>query len=441
MFKKREFSRRRTRLMEFMDEKSIAIIPTAPTQRRSRDTFFRFRPDSNFYYLTGFSEPDSVAVLMPGRGTGQYVLFCRERAPLQELWDGSRTGVEGAIHTHGADDAFPYEDIESILPGLLESRKKIFYAMGANPDFDARMIRWMTSLRSRLKHASFSIVSVDDILHEMRLYKSVAEVAAIRRAVETSVHGHRRAMAVCRPGVGEYELEAEFLYECMRRGGGQTAYPTIVASGKNANTYHYTQNKGRLKAGDLVLVDAGVECSYYASDITRTYPVSGRFSEQQRLVYELVVEAQRAAIDCVVPGGRLDDAHAAALAVISSGLTELRIFAKHTTRRDVSQCIGQFVPRRTSHWLGLDVHDVGTQKIDGESRTLEPNMVLTVEPGLYLPHDDVRIKPRWRNLVVRLEDDVLVTKRGAEVLSCSLPSSVDDLEELVGLDAASVGTA
>jgi len=418
--------------MEYMDESSIAIIPTAPVQRRNRDINFAFRPDSNFFYLTGFAETESVAVLMPGRSTGEYVLFCRERSLSEERWHGPLAGIDGAQNDYSADDAFPYQDIDAIMLGLLESRQKIFYAMGINTEFDTRVMHWVKSLRSRLKHARFTIVALDRLLHDMRVYKSAGEIKAIRRAVDISACGHIRAMASCEPGLNEADLESEFRYECMRQGAKHCAYPTIVASGANASIYHYIDNKDVLKSGAMVLIDAGVEHSHYAADITRTYPVNGQFSEQQRLLYEVVLEAQLAAISCVAPGMAFDDAHDAAVGVIATGLAELGVFSKSTTNKERERLSAAFIPRRTGHWMGLDVHDVGDYRVDGESRALEPGMVLTVEPGLYLPADCSSIESKWRGLVIRLEDDILVTAEGREVLSDAVPKSVEALEETIG---------
>ena len=363
MFRRREFVSRTVRLMDFMDESTIAIIATAPIQRRNADVNFAFRPDSNFFYLTGFREAESVAVLMPGRSSGEYVLFCRERPPAEERWEGLRAGIEGALRDHGTDDAFPYADIDAIMWGLLESRQKIFYAKGVDSEFDARVMSWVKSLRSRLKHARFSIIAVDRILYEMRLYKRAAEVKAIRRAVDISASGHLRAMSSCRPGLREGDLEGEFLYECRRQGARHTAYPTIVASGNKASIYHYIANKGVLKSGDMVLMDAGVEHSHYARDITRTSPVHGRFIEWQRLEYELVLDPQERAIGCVVPGRNFDDAHDVASDVITAGLSELGVFSGRTTAREVRRSSALFIPRRTGHWMGLDVHDVGDYRV------------------------------------------------------------------------------
>jgi len=430
----KEFARRRKQLMRMMGPDSIAILPTNPEQSRNRDVDFPFRPDSDFYYLTGFPEPEAVAVLVPGRGHGEYLLFCRDRDPEMETWNGRRAGPEGAVERFAADDAFPIGDIDDILPGLLESRDRVFYTMGATPDFDKRVIGWVNQIRSQSragKHAPDEFISLEHFVHDMRLYKSRLEIKVMRQAANIAARAHKRAMQVCRPGMMEYELEAEFLHE-FRKAGGEPAYPSIVGGGENACILHYTENNAELRDGDMVLIDAGVEHLCYASDITRCFPVNGRFSEAQRAVYELVLEAQLAAIEEVYPGNHWNAPHEAAVKVITKGLVKLGLLKGRTATLIKDQAYRRFYMHRTGHWLGMDVHDVGDYKVGDEWRVLEPGMVLTVEPGLYIAAGSKGVARKWWNIGVRIEDDVLVTRDGHDILSKNVPKSVAEIENLMG---------
>ena len=442
--KKKEFSRRRQRLMEAMGASSIAIVPTSPVRTRNRDVDYIYRPDSDFHYLCGFDEPEAVAVLIPGREQGEFLLFCRERDPVKEAWDGSRAGLEGACTDYGADDAFPISDMDDILPGLIENRSSIYYAMGFDAGFDQRVIGWVSRVRERARAGISSpaeFVALDRILHDMRLVKSREELRAMRHAMDISADAHRRAMAMCRPGMYEYEVEAELLYEMTRRGSRSVAYPSIVAGGENACVLHYVRNREMLKDGDLLLIDAGAEYEYYAADITRTFPVNGRFSPAQRTIYELVLEAQEAAIDQVRPGNTFDDPHRAAVEVIARGLVDLGLLkgrSRHAIEKDKYR---KFFFHRTGHWLGMDVHDVGDYKIGGEWRVLEPGMVTTIEPGIYIRRGERGVARKWWGIGVRIEDDVLVTKGAPEVLTSAAPKRVDEVEALVGSGVAALSRA
>ena len=421
--------------MEVMDEDCIAIIPTAPVRARNRDVEYPYRPDSDFYYLTGFGEPEAVAVLVPGRAQGEYVLFCRERHPEQEQWNGVRAGLEGACEQFGADDAFPISDIDDILPGMMETRADVYYSMGYYPEFDQRMLGWLNKIRTRARagvSAPAQFVALDHILHDMRLFKSKAEIKAMSNAVAISTRAHRRAMSVCRPGMTEYQIEAELMHEFMRAGGRSVAYPPIVAGGANACILHYTDNARKLDDGDLLLIDAGVEFDYYASDITRTFPVNGKFTAAQRDVYTLVLESQKAAINQVRPGNHWNDPHEAAVDVLTRGLVDLGLLKGRPATLIKKEGYKKFYMHRTGHWLGMDVHDVGDYKIDGEWRVLEPGMVMTVEPGLYIKGGDRSVPKKWWNIGVRIEDDVLVTKDGPEVLTKAAPKSIGEIEAIVG---------
>ena len=428
----KEFERRRKQLMRMVGTGGIAILPAAPVRKRSRDVEYRYRQDSDFYYLTGFTEPEAVAVLVPGRKQGEYLLFCRERDPDRELWDGKRTGQEGAIAEYGADDAFPIDDIDDIIPGLIEGCSRVYYTMGMYSDFDSHVADWVNSLRSKLSrgvHTPQEFVALDHLLHDMRLYKSRAEISAMRRAAKVAVAAHRRAMQITRPGMFEYEVEAEFRHE-FRRNGAWASYSPIVGGGANACTLHYVDNEDELRDGDLLLIDAGCELDYYASDVTRTFPVNGRFSPEQRAVYEIVLEAQDAAIGKTVKGNHWNDPHDAAIRVITRGLRKLGLLDGAVPKLIKDGAYRQYYMHRTGHWLGMDVHDVGDYKVGDEWRVLEPGMVTTVEPGIYIPNKR-NIPKAFRNIGIRIEDDVAVTSKEPDVLSKGLERDPDDIEALM----------
>jgi Xaa-Pro aminopeptidase len=431
---KQEFARRRKEVMDRMEPKSIAIVPTAPARQRNRDVEYPYRPDSDFLYLTGFPEPEAVAVLKPGREQGSFVLFCREKDPAQEQWLGTRAGLEGACAEYGADDAFPCGDLDDILPGLMEGCDTVYYAMGYYPEFDQHMLGWVSRLRRNTRSGSSGpaeFVALDHMLHDMRLFKSREEIRTMSQAIAISARAHERAMRHCHPGMSEFQVEAELQYEFTRAGSRFPAYPSIVAGGANACVLHYVDNAAILKEGDLLLIDAGAEYDYYASDITRTFPVGGRFSSEQRAVYEIVLAAQHAAIAAVKPGNHWNDPHEAAVRVITEGLVELGLLKGKVSTLIEKDKHRKFYMHRTGHWLGMDVHDVGDYKIDGAWRVLEPGMVLTVEPGLYLG-DGRGVPKRFRNIGIRIEDDVLVTRDGREVLTAAVAKAPDEVEALVG---------
>ena len=426
------WQKRRREVMQMMAG-GVAIVPTAPVHIRNRDVEFPYRPDSDFYYLTHFPEPEAVAVLVPGRAHGEFILFCRERDPEKEIWDGRRAGPEGAVQRYGADDAFPIDDIDDILPGLLENKEKVYYSMGRHAEFDLRLIQWVNEVRAKSRtgvHAPGEFVALDHILHEMRLFKSAEEVRLMRRAAKISANAHRRAMRAARPGMMEYELEAELLYEFKKGGAEFPAYSPIVGSGENACILHYTENKAAMADGSLVLIDAGAEVDGYAADITRTFPVNGRFSGEQRAVYEVVLAAQAAALAQVRPGRHWNAPHDAAVRTLTQGLVDLGLLSGEVDGLIEQGAYRRFYMHRTGHWLGLDVHDVGDYKIDGEWRELEPGMALTVEPGLYIAANK-DVPERWWNIGVRIEDDALVTADGHEVLTDDTPKTVADIEAVM----------
>lgn len=427
-----EFQSRRAELMRRMGEGGMAIVPAAPERPRNRDIEYPYRQDSDLYYLTGFPEPESVAVLIPGHPSTEYVLFVRDRDPEREVWTGYRAGPEGACERYGADDAYPFDDLDDILPGLMERCTRVYYAMGRYPAFDRRVIGWVNQLRERSRagvQTPWEFVALEHLLHDMRLRKTAAETEVMRRAAAISGAAHRRAMQVCRPGMAEYELQAEFAHEFVRH-GCDYAYPPIVGSGANGCILHYTENSAVMADGELVLIDAGCELDCYASDITRTFPVNGRFSGPQREVYEIVLEAQRRAVESVRPGNHWNMPHEAALQVLSQGLVDLGVLEGPVDRVLEEEAYRPFFMHRTGHWLGMDVHDVGDYRVGEDWRELEPGMTLTVEPGLYLRQGLEGVGERYANIGVRIEDDVVVTAEGAEVLSGDIPKTVADIEAL-----------
>jgi Xaa-Pro aminopeptidase len=428
---RKEFARRRRQFMRMIGKDAIAILPAAPVRHRNGDIEYAYRQDSHFYYLSGFPEPDAVAVLVPGRPQAEYLLFVREHDALRESWDGARAGTEGAVEQYGADDAFPIEDIDEILPGLMEQRSQIFYSMGTHLDFDPRIMSWVNGLRAQSRQGAGGLqefVALNHVLDDMRLYKSRPEQASLRRAAQIAVGAHRRAIRFARPGRMEYEVMAEVLHE-FRSHNADISYQPIVGGGANACVMHYRDNDQPLCDGDLLLLDAGCEHDYYASDITRTFPVSGRFTAVQRAVYEVVLEAQLAAIDKVRSGNHWNDPHEAAVRVVTQGLAKLGLLKGSIPKLIKEQAYLPFFNHRTGHWLGLDVHDVGDYKVGGEWRVLEPGMALTVEPGIYI-RPSPKIPREFWNIGIRIEDEVLVTRGAPEVLTGALEKTPDAIEAL-----------
>ncbi|MES0328505.1 MAG: Xaa-Pro aminopeptidase [Gammaproteobacteria bacterium] len=426
------YAQRRKQLMKMMGENSIAILPAAPLLIRNRDVEHGFRQDSDFYYLSGFVEPEAVVVLVPGRKQAQYILFCRERDKVKETWNGYRYGPEGAVEHFSADDAFPMDDLEEILPGLMEHCESVYYTIGLNPEFDKQVMNCVNSLRKGSRggvHAPNEFVSLDYLLHDMRLYKSREEIKLMRTAAKISVQGHINAMKACQQGVYEYQLEAELLYEFNRNGAGW-AYPSIVGSGANSCILHYTENNQLLNDGDMVLIDAGAEYGGYAADITRTFPVNGKYTEAQKEIYDLVLASQDAAIKQVKPGNHWNDPHNAAVKVLTKGMVELGLLKGKPAELIKKGDYSKYYMHRTGHWIGMDVHDVGDYKVDDEWRLLEPGMALTIEPGLYIPSGSRGAK-RWWNIGVRIEDDVLVTKDGCDLLTKGLPRTTEEVEAVM----------
>ncbi|MCO7226225.1 Xaa-Pro aminopeptidase [Pleionea sp. CnH1-48] len=434
MISRQEFARRRAHLMQSMGPNSIAIIASSQEQVRSRDVDYLFRQDSDFHYLSGFPEPNAIMALIPGREHGEFVMFCNEKDLEMETWHGRRYGTEGACATFEADDAFPIDDIDDILPGMMEGRDRIFYELGKRPEFDRRVIDWVNKIRTQVKKGAQppgEFVDLRHALHDMRLFKSSAEVKLMRQVTEIAADAHCHAMKVCEPGMTELDIEAELHHQFARRGARFPAYPSIVASGDNACILHYTENHSKLKNGDLLLIDAGAELHNYASDITRTFPINGKFSRAQKRVYEIVLKAQLAAIEEVKPGNHWMQPHNKAVEVLTVGMVELGLLKGELDKLIEAEAYKRFYMHKTGHWIGLDVHDVGDYQIDGEPRVLEPGMVMTVEPGMYIPADSQGVDKSLLGIGVRIEDDVLVTPDGHEVLSSGVPKSVEEIEQLM----------
>jgi len=431
---KSEFIKRRKDLMAHMEPDSIAILAAARPALRNGDADYAYRQNSDFYYLTGFAEADAVLVLIPGRKTGECLLFCQEKDVTKELWNGRLLGPEAAIEVLGVDDSFPITDIDDILPGLIEGRERVYSPMGKDEAFDHQLMEWVRVIRSKVRsgaHPPGEFLVLDHLLHEMRLIKSKAELDLMKKSGQIAVAAHKRAMQSCKPGMNEYELEAEYLYEFARNGSRAPAYNSIVAGGENACILHYTENSQTLRDGDLVLIDAGCEYEYYASDITRTFPVNGKFSAEQKAVYEVVLEAQLEAIKTIKPGAHWDEPHNRTVEVITEGLVELGLLKGKVATLIEESAYRDFYMHRAGHWLGMDVHDVGDYKIEGDWRLLEPGMVMTVEPGIYIASNNTNVDTKWRGIGIRIEDDVAVTRKGNEILTSGLAKTVDEIESFM----------
>ena len=422
---------RRERLARAIGE-GVALVPTAPERPRNRDSHYPYRFDSYFYYLTGFTEPEATFVVVGGKSP-RTLLFCRERNQEREIWDGFRHGPDAARERFGFDEAHPAAALDEVLPRLLENQPALHYPIGADAEWDARVIRGLNAVRARSRAGVAAPERVQDVravLDEMRLLKDAHEAALMRRAGGIAAAAHRRAMQSARPGRNEYEIEAELLYEFRRNGAQFPAYSPIVAGGPNACVLHYVSNSMPLRDGELLLIDAGCELDGYASDITRTFPVNGRFSGAQREVYELVLASQCAAMDKVRPGTAWNEPHDAAVRVLAQGMLDLKLLAGTLDTVLEKELYRRFYMHRTGHWLGLDVHDAGEYKRSGAWRALAPGMTLTVETGIY-----VRAAPdvpaALRDIGIRIEDDVLVTQGDCEVLTAAAPKAIDEIEALM----------
>ncbi|MCB9915374.1 MAG: aminopeptidase P N-terminal domain-containing protein [Planctomycetes bacterium] len=441
----------RERLLERLAESgTAALVFTATHKVRNHDCEYRFRPDSDFWYLTGFAEPESALVLLP-RGVDatakdgerdphevRTVLFLREKNPEMETWTGRRLGVDAAPEALGVDAAYPIEELWKRLPELLKNYRRVLYRAGLEEARDRGVLDALSTLRKRARGGVLPPVELVDpapVLHELRLFKTPAELDKMRAAAAITGEAHRAAMAAAAPGVGEHEIDALVEYTFRRRGSTGMAYTTIAAGGNNGCILHYVENDAPLVDGELLLLDAGCEVDFYASDVTRTFPVNGTFTLEQRAIYDLVLEAEETAIDAVRPGATVDLVHETAQRVLVRGLVRLGLLDGDPDELYEAKAHQRFTIHKTSHWLGLDVHDCGAYSLDGEPRPLEPGMVLTVEPGLYITADDDEVDPRWRGIAVRIEDDVLVTASGHEVLTAGIPKTVDDVESACGRES------
>ena len=428
-----EFVRRRKQVMRMTGRESIVIVAAAPERIRNNDAYYPYRQDSDFHYLSGFPEPEAVLALIPGRPHGEHILFCRERDAERERWDGPRAGTDGAIERYGFDDAFPIDDIDDILPGLIEGRERVHYHFGRDTEFDLKLIGWVNRVRSQVKQGArppHEFVALGHLLHDLRLFKSRAELRVMQRAAKVAAEAHLRAMRAALPGRNEADVEAELLH-AFRSSHAVPAYEPIVGAGANACVLHYRANNAPIADGDLLLVDAGAEVDCYASDITRTYPANGRYSTEQRAIYELVLAAQQAAIGEIRPGNSWIAPHDAAVRTITRGLIRLGLLKGTLDENLKSESYKRYFMHKTGHWLGLDVHDVGDYRIDGEYRELEPGMAMTVEPGIYIAPDAKGVAAKWRGIGVRIEDDVVVTRGAPRVLTDGVPSDPDAIEALL----------
>lgn len=426
----------RPQLLEFMrrmDPKAVAIIPSAREATRSNDTAYRFRQDSDFLYLTGFEEPEAIVVIAPSRDK-KFTMFVRPRDPEREIWDGRRAGVEGAKKEFGADESFPIVEFDEKLNDILDGANKLYYRLGVNPDLDDTIIRQIARMRALNRkpiHPPQTIIDPATIVHEMRVIKSEEEIELMQRAADIAAEAHCEAMKAARAGMKEYEVEALIELIFKRRGAAAPAYTSIIGAGANATVLHYINNDGELRDGELLLIDAGAEYKGYASDITRTFPINGRFTKAQREIYELVLKAQMACVDLVRPGTTHDELKAHSVEVLTEGMVELGLLTGDPKELIKEKQHEKFYMHGLGHMLGIDVHDVGQYYFDKESRALEPGVVMTVEPGIYVAPGTKDVPEQYLGIGVRIEDDVLCTANGPRVLTYKVPKQPDEIEALM----------
>ncbi|MBC8031931.1 MAG: Xaa-Pro aminopeptidase [Pyrinomonadaceae bacterium] len=419
--------------MRQMDQKSVAIIPGAREATRSNDTQYRFRQDSDFYYLTGFEEPEAIAVIAPGRAE-KYTLFVRPRDPEQEIWVGRRAGVEGAKSDFGADQSFPIAEFDEKLQDMLDGAEKLYYRLGVHSDLDNKIISQISEMRAINRkpiHAPRTIIDPATIVHEMRVLKSPEEIELMQRAADIAAEAHVEAMKAVRPGMKEYEVEAMIEQVFRRHGAAGPAYTSIVGAGANATVLHYINNDGELNDGELLLVDAGAEYKGYASDITRTFPINGRYTKAQREIYDLVLETQMSCVEMVRPGVTHDELKAHSVEMLTEGMVRLGLLKGEPANLIKEEKYKQFYMHGLGHLLGIDVHDVGIYYYDKQSRALEPGVVMTIEPGIYVAPDTKDIPEQYLGIGVRIEDDVLCTANGPRVLTTKVPKDADEIEVLM----------
>ncbi len=434
MIKMTEFAKRRKQLMQQIDSTDIVILAAAPALYRNGDSHYPYRQQSDFYYLTGFEEPEAVAVLAPKRKGGEFILFNRVRDRTEEIWNGYRAGQEGARKIFGADEAYPISELEKKLPELLQGRERIHYTLGIDKNFDTVLFDALNKIRGKIRSGlkgPIAFVDVVNTIHEMRLIKSPAEIELLRKAADISAQAHISAMEACTPDLNEHHLEAEILHEFAFNGARFPAYTPIVGSGSNSCILHYNSNNQIIADDSIVLIDAGCEYQNYAADITRTFPANGHFSAEQRAIYEIVLAAQLACIKVARPGTAYPVMQKTVVRVITEGLVELGLLKGNVDDLIEKEAYFKFYMHKSGHWLGLDVHDVGRYKIDEHWRKLAPGMVLTVEPGIYISADTPGVPKRWHNIGIRIEDDVLITKNGCDVLSHKVPKKMDEIEAIM----------
>lgn len=434
MISQQQYAARRLELMGLMSANSVAILPAARLKTRNRDCDYLFRQDSDFYYLTGFNEAETVLVLVPGRSHGECILFCQESSAEEALWFGEVIGPEAAVAQHGFDDAFPYSDIDDILPGLIEGRSRLYYAMGTHEQFDQRVMSWVNRIKGKQTsgaHPPGEFVSLDHYLHDLRLFKSAGELKLMQKAAEISAAAHKRVMQICKPGMWEYQIEAELNHSFAMAGARFPAYNAIVGGGKNGCVLHYSANDKQLVDGDLLLIDAACEYQNYAADITRTFPVNGKFSPRQADLYDIVLAANVAGINAVRLGNDWNQPHIAAVTTATQGLKDIGVLSGDVSNLVEREAYKPYYMHKTGHWLGLDVHDVGDYQVADQWRQLELGMVLTIEPGLYFPPNEHNQDNPWRGMAVRIEDDVVVSKENPKVLSNGVPKQRLQIEELM----------
>ncbi len=416
-----------------MEPDSIAIIASAPERTRSNDTDYRYRQDSDFHYLTGFGEPEAIAVIAPAHPEHKYTLFVRPRDPERETWDGRRAGVEGAVTEFGADKAFPIAEFATQARDLLNGARNLYYRLGVNADLDGEIIQHVRAMRARTRlfRAPDAITDPGVVLHEMRLIKTDAEIELMQRSADIAAEAHVEAMRAVRPGMNEYELEALIEYHFRRNGAAAPAYTSIVGGGANATVLHYITNDAPLRAGDLLLVDAGAEYQGYASDITRTFPVNGRYTDAQREVYNVVLETQMACVELVKPGVTMGELNKRATQMLTAGMVRLGLLKGEPEQLIEGGEYKRFYMHTVGHFLGMDVHDVGRYQVEGQDRPLTPGIIITVEPGLYIAGNSENIPAKYRGIGVRIEDDVLVTPEGHRVLTAKAPKQIAEIEGLM----------
>ena len=428
------FSERRSELSKKVLDDSAIIVASSPVKSRISDTDYLYRQDSNFYYLSGYEEPESILLIRPYAKKDNFIIFCRDRDPLKEQWDGFRSGQTGAVQDFGADKSLSISSVDSLMPELLEGAKNIYYSMSSPCGLDQRINTWVDQIRLNTRAGAEppqNLLSLDSVIHEMRLLKSDEEIAVMKQAAEITTEAHIRAMKAVKPGMFEYQLEAEYLYAFNKNGARAPAYNSIVGGGNNACILHYVENNSELKDGDVVLVDAGCEYKYYASDVTRTFPVNGSFTEEQKQIYSVVLEAHKQSMGQLKPGNKWNLAHEKSVEVIVEGLIDLGIIKSSKKEAIDTGEYSKYYMHRIGHWLGMDVHDVGSYKQDGDWRDLEPGMVMTIEPGIYILDSLEGVEDKWKGIGVRIEDDVLVTKKGFEVLTPDIPRSIEEVESTV----------